>query len=242
METSGKTAEDCSPELSPSGARLYRRAVGKLLFAVPARPDLAFTVKTLARSVARPTEFDYQRLKRCLRYVQGTKDWVLHLVDSLRGESSDEVSAVADADWASGVSRKSTSGGALFFAGVLVHSWSRTQASVSLSTCEAELAAMSMAAQEGRYLVNILAELGEHSTLRVYSDSSSARAVTMRRGVGRLKHLDTREIWIQDELRAHRLEVRGVSSLENLADLFTKPFARARHVALSEAIGMGVEE
>ena len=74
--------------------------------------------------------------------------------------------------------------------------------------------------------------------LKIYCDSSSARQLIGRRGVGRLKHMEVREFWLQDEARAGRLEIRAVSSLSNLADLLTKAFARARFESLCELIGV----
>ena len=232
-------ADDSSALLDRSQRASYRRAVGRLLWTVSVRPDIGYSTKELARHVSQPTCDDEVQLKHVLRYIAGTVDQVLYLGNGFEGETQDEVTVQADADWASGPSRRSTSGGAVFFNGVLLNSWSRTQPTVALSTCEAELLALGTAAQEGRFTVNILEELRIKARLRLYSDSSSARAVVMRRGVGRLKHLAARQLWLQAEFRGDRLELRTVSSAENLADLFTKPFTAQRHWLLADAIGLG---
>ena len=119
------------------------------------RPDIGYATKELARHVSQPTCDDEVQLKHMLRYIAGTVDQVLYLGNGVEGETQDEVTVQADADWASGPSRRSTSGGAVFFNGVLLCSWSRTQPTVALSTCEAELLALGTAAQEGRFTVNI---------------------------------------------------------------------------------------
>eukprot|EP00972_Heterocapsa_arctica_P027466 4037717-Heterocapsa_arctica.AAC.1 len=46
---------------------------------------------------------------------------------------------------------------------------------------------------------------GEKAPLRIHSDSSAARTIVARRGVGRLKHLAIRQLWLQDELREGRI-------------------------------------
>eukprot|EP00972_Heterocapsa_arctica_P058182 8583954-Heterocapsa_arctica.AAC.1 len=60
--------------------------------------------------------------------------------------------------------------------------------------------------------------------LKVYSDSSAARAIVARRGVGRLKHLEIRELCLQDQMRGGQIEVKCVGANNNPADLFTKNF------------------
>eukprot|EP00972_Heterocapsa_arctica_P058282 8599093-Heterocapsa_arctica.AAC.1 len=60
-------------------------------------------------------------------------------------DESDGISVYSDANWAAGPSRRSTSGGCLFYRGAMIMSWSRTQPVVTLSTAEAELTAMGAA-------------------------------------------------------------------------------------------------
>eukprot|EP00972_Heterocapsa_arctica_P112346 16431240-Heterocapsa_arctica.AAC.1 len=54
---------------------------------------------------------------------------------------------------------------------------------------------------------NIFRELNLDYKIVAYVDSSSARALSLRRGVGRMKHLDTRLLWLQDLVRDKQLIV-----------------------------------
>eukprot|EP00972_Heterocapsa_arctica_P102035 15034379-Heterocapsa_arctica.AAC.1 len=72
---------------------------------------------------------------------------------------------MADASWASNEGRRSTTGGIAFFRGVVIATWSRTQPVVALSSCEAELLAVSVAVQEGRLIQSILEELNTTTRL-----------------------------------------------------------------------------
>ena len=116
----------------------------------------------------------------------------------------------------------------MLWRGVLLLSWSRTQGPISQSSCEAELVAMSTATSEARFLQNILAEVDEPVSLELVSDSLSSLHHTMRRGVGRIKHLELRYLCLQEEVRQNRLRLRHVSSAANAADVLTKAVSRAQ--------------
>eukprot|EP00972_Heterocapsa_arctica_P077859 11484638-Heterocapsa_arctica.AAC.1 len=59
-----------------------------------------------------------------------------------------------------------------------------------------------MGAIEGKLAVSVLKELDRLPTLVLTTDSSSAANSTKRRGLGRMRHMDIRELWLQDEVRA----------------------------------------
>ena len=103
----------------------------------------------------------------------------------------------------------------VFLCGNLIFSAYRTQASVALSSCEAELLAGTAAVGDAiqmshilRFLVNVSAlENSSKVTLTLHTDSSSAKAAWQRRGSGRLKHIDTRMLWLQRMLRKQYIKV-----------------------------------
>ena len=64
--------------------------------------------------------------------------------------------------------------------------------------------------------------------IKTITDSSSCRAFTERLGVGRLKHIDTRHLWMQLEFKKKTLRMEGVPTLWNVADLGTKRLSRQR--------------
>ena len=230
-----KVEDDTTAALDSEEHAMYRRAVGKVMCAGVIRPDVQFTVKDLARRLAAPTGADWLRLKRLLKYFKGTQGYVLNLTGH---DDSDAVDVYAVANWAAGLNRRSTSSGCVFHRGALLTTWSRTQPTVTLSTAEAELYAMGMAVQEGQFIQHILAEMGMPSELKLHSDSSAARAVVARHGVGRIRHLAARQLWLQDELCEGRLEVMKVPGNDNPADLMTKWFTTAGHEQLSAAVGL----
>ena len=61
-----------------------------------------------------------------------------------------------------------------------------------------------------------------------FLDSSSAKALFMRRGVGRVRHLDTRLLWAQDLFQQQRAFLRTVRTKWNIADCGTKALSQRR--------------
>ena len=53
-------------------------------------------------------------------------------------------------------------------------------------------------------------------------DASAAIGIVQRKGLGKLRHLDTQSLWIQDAVRQRRVMIEKVKGTENPADLMTK--------------------
>ena len=64
--------------------------------------------------------------------------------------------------------------------------------------------------------------LGLPMGLEVETDSSAARAIAMREGVGKVKHLQTIYLWLHDLHAREELEVTKIAGTRNAADLLTK--------------------
>ena len=104
----------------------------------------------------------------------------------------------------------------------MLKTWSGTQATIALSSAEAELIALVKGAAEGLALRSLIADLGEECALRVHVDSSAAIGICRRTGVGKIRHLDTRLLWAQELVREKVIEVIKVPGEQNPADLMTK--------------------
>ena len=66
------------------------------------------------------------------------------------------------------------------------------------------------------------ADLGEDIKVVLRSDSSAALSIGGRQGLGKLRHLETGYLWLQDVLTQKRLSIRKVKGTENPADLGAK--------------------
>ena len=81
----------------------------------------------------------------------------------------------------------------------LVKHWSNTPSVVALSGAEAELYGVVRGATQGIGLQSIARDQGETLDLEVLTDSSAAMGVCMRKGIGRVRHLDTNLLWVDDK-------------------------------------------
>ena len=131
-------ANDDQEMLEGSEAETYRSVVGILMYFKRHRFDLHYAAKSLAMASSSPTKGHMRRLKRVLRYIQGTRDIHLELVRSR--EQLTELVGWCDGSWADlDEKRRSTTGGLLMLGGACVAGWSRTQKPTALNSGESEL-------------------------------------------------------------------------------------------------------
>ena len=134
----------------------------------------------------------------------------------------------SDSDWAGCVkTRRSTSGGGIQFGGHLIAHWSRTQASVALSSGEAELNAMLKTASEGLNIKHLLEEVGLEVGLHLRGDSSASHGTLNRLGTGRVKHLQTKQLWLQEQVHDKSISIEKVARERNWADALTHGWTTA---------------
>ena len=74
--------------------------------------------------------------------------------------------------------------------------------------------------------------------IQIYSDSSAARSVARRRGIGgHLRHLQTRHLWLQNRIALGHLKLDVVAGEQNPADILRKPFPGRKILEWSENVG-----
>ncbi|CAM9794554.1 unnamed protein product, partial [Sphacelaria rigidula] len=128
--------------------RPYRNAVGGLMWlATFTRPDIANSVRALARQSYNPCERHWEAVMKVLNYLNETKEFGLKFK-----KCHDRLLAYCDAGYAmKETDRRSVSGVAVMYGGVVVSATSRTQHCVTLSTTEAEYVAMAEGEKESLF-------------------------------------------------------------------------------------------
>ncbi|CAI7749191.1 unnamed protein product [Closterium sp. NIES-54] len=153
------SAPPSDESVEPSG--LYPELVGCLIYLVTCtRPDLAYPLSLLARYVApgRHRKVHWDAAKRVLRYLCSTS--CMGLV--LGGRGPVVLTGHTDASWVDDSATQRSSQGYTFSLSSGSVSWRSTCSSlVFISSCEAEIYAGAMAAQELRWLTYLLTDLGE---------------------------------------------------------------------------------
>ena len=99
---------------------------------------------------------------------------------------------------------------------------SKTQSTVSLSSGEAELHGICAGTAIGLGLKSLAKDLGFSYEVRVHSDATAAIGIARRRGLGKIRHLDCSDLWIQEKVRTKAISLHKVAGSENPADAFTK--------------------
>ena len=225
-------------ELPAARSTAFRGHAARLNYVATDRPDLAYSAKEVCRSMAKPSVGAWRKLKRIIRYLVGNGRTVLKYPWQAE-ESGPET--YSDSDWA-GCRRtgRSTSGGAVMVGEHFIKGWSSTQASVTLSSAEAELVAMTKAVAETIGIVNMAQDLGRALRGVVYADSSAALAIADRKGAGKLRHINIRMLWIQEREQRQEVELRKIHGLVNPADLMTKYLDAKRRMDLMSRLGQEV--
>ena len=163
-----------------------------------------------------------RKLKCLVRYLVDVPELVIRF--GAEDRDARWIDVYVDSDWAGCMkTRKSTSGGMMVVRGGLVKSWASTQGSTSLSSGEAEYYAVVKGACEGIGLKQLLQDMGVTMEVRVWVDSSAAKSMTERTGLGKVRHMDVRFLWIQEVRRRGGIKVAKINGEENPADIMTKP-------------------
>ena len=138
-------------------------------------------------------------------------------------QDKEEIRIKTDSDWAGREDdRKSISGGTMYVCGQWVQSWSKDQTKVARSSGEAELYACNLGASKGFGLQTIMKELGWHYEVRIQVDANATIGTLHRRGLGKLRHVEVEELWLQLEISKNKISISKVRGTENTADIGTK--------------------
>ena len=201
-------------------AKRYRAAAALLNYLGQDRIDLSFAAKELARHMANPLSSHVVALKRVIRYLRGCPRAVQIFPWQ---EPPTEIVCQVDSDWAGCTkTRRSTSGGILCFGKHALLHWSRTQATVALSSGEAELNASLKGGCEILGIRALMREWGREVTYKLEIDSSACVGTLQREGSGRQKHLGVRQLWLQERVKAREIALRKIPRESNASDCLTK--------------------
>ncbi|CAI5987866.1 unnamed protein product [Closterium sp. NIES-65] len=225
--------------VEPSGP--YPELVGCLMYLMTCtRPDLAYPLSILARYVApgrhRPEHM--AAAKRVLRYVCSTPGMGL----VLGGRRQVVLTGHADASWADDQPIQRSLQGYTFSLGSGSGLWRSTRSSsVLTSSCEAEIYAGAMAAQELRWLTYLLTDLGEppRSPPVLCVDYKAMPALCREHRLEhRTKHIALRYFLACELKQRGQLWLSYVASEANTADIFTKALPPCDHQRFCAMLGL----
>ncbi|XP_015168859.1 uncharacterized mitochondrial protein AtMg00810-like [Solanum tuberosum] len=140
-ECTGKNAEDIT--LDDYGK--YQRLIGRLLYLIMSKPDIAFVVQVLNQYMHSPKTSHMEATLRVVRYIKGTTGLGLFMPSN----NVPELVAYCDSDWGACIeSRKSVTGYIVKLGSALVSWKAKKQNTVSRSSVEAEFRSMATTVAE----------------------------------------------------------------------------------------------
>lgn len=230
-ETAGESAQShahsLTTPLNDVDATRYRKCAALCNNLAQDRCDLSHASKEVARGMASPTAGDEMRLKRVIRYLRHRPCGVYHYHWQ---QPVELISAFVDSDWGGCLrTRKSTSGGAMLRGSHCLGQWSRTQLNVALSSGEAELNAALKGGAELLCMRTLLTELDLPCKVLLYGDSAACSGTVHREGSGRVKHLEIKQLWLQQRIKAGDIDYVKIPRHRNCADSLAKAWSTDGH-------------
>ena len=218
------TDEDDGKELDAENRACYRSWTMRASYLSQDRCELQFAVRELARRMQQPNAKNMQALKHLMRFLKGSPRC---LVVCNRQPEQPFVDVFSDSDWAGCTkTRRSTSSSYVMLGRHLLVSSATTQNVVATSSGEAEFYALAKSASRALGAVAVAADMAKVVKPRVRVDPTASKAIASRRGVGRVRHLHTQVLWVQEAVARRELTIVKATGIENPADMGTKHLAQ----------------
>ncbi|KAL0544329.1 hypothetical protein IC582_019442 [Cucumis melo] len=185
---------------------------------------ISFAVGMLGRYQSNPGMDHWKAAKKVLRYLQGTKDYML----TYKRSDHLEVIGYSDLDFAGCVDTRKSTFGYLFLLGEGAISWkSAKQSIIAASTMEAEFVACFEATVHGLWLRNFISGLGIVDSiakpLRIFCDNSAAVFFSKNDKYSKgAKHMELKYFAVKEEVQKQRVSIEHISTKLMIADLLTK--------------------
>ena len=116
--------------------------------------------------------------------------------------------------------------------------WSSTQSIISLSSAEAELNAAVKMVSETLGVRNLYEAAGVSKLIVVKTDSSACNGILHREGCGKVKHLETRQLWVQSHVANKSVDIQKVPRALNPSDCMTHHWSASDGLSHFASIGL----
>jgi hypothetical protein len=243
---------------------LYQRKLGSVLYAATTtRPDIAFAVSRLARFNQNPSQEHHRAADRVIQYLYGTRSRAIYYGGDMEGTNgrgrdtgtgrddgrdgrseAQSFICASDASFAdNSVDRKSSQGYIMKLFGGPIAWRANKQDTVTTSSTEAELLALSQTAKEAIFISRLfkamtlrlneplIIKCDNTQTLRLITEDT-AKLIT------KLRHVDIHRHWLRQEYAMRRVRFQWTATKEMIADGLTKALPKQRFQSFVNMIGM----
>jgi len=218
----------------------YQRKIGSILYAgVQTRPDIAFASSRLSRFLSNPGAEHQDAADRVLLYLLKFRSLGLQL------GGADTFEVASDASFADNtLDRKSSQGYIIKLFGGLIAWRANKQETVTTSTTEAELLALSQVAKEALFTSRLLKELkitpSNHNITINCDNQQTIRLVTreIAKLQTKLRHVDIHNHWLRQEVSRGSITVEYQKSEDMAADGLTKALPAVKWNRFLDKLGL----
>nr|GEV75050.1 copia protein [Tanacetum cinerariifolium] len=203
----------------------YRGMICSLLYLTTSRPDIMFSVYLCVRFQEAPKTSHLEAIKRIFQYIKGTTHLGLWYPKGTRIE----IVVYAKSDHARDyVDRKSTSGICTFMGCCLTSWFSKKQIALAISTTKSEYISVEKACQQALYMKHALIDYDVRlDDVLIMCDNKGAIKLSKNPVEhSRNKHIEICHHFLRDNVQKGHISIEKVSSVNNIADILTKPIKR----------------
>ena len=225
---------ETASKASRASIQLFQKKTGSILFAaITTRPDIVFAASRLARFNQNPGDSHHIAADRVIQYLYATKGMALRYGGDDNGIRS--LICASDASFADNtIDRKSSQGYIMMLFGGAIAWKANKQDTVTTSSTEAELLALSQTAKEAIFISRLLkgmmlnldeplvVECDNRQTLRLVTEESMKLTT-------KLRHVDIHNHWLRQESMSKRVLFEWTETKKMIADGLTKALPRQRH-------------
>jgi hypothetical protein len=240
----------------------YQQLVGSMAYiSVFTRPDISLTHSVLSRYLTSPGEQHLLAAIHAWRFLIRTRNLALkasaltadnngYSIPGPAPEADNPLDpepiffGASDASFADDPSTRASSDGYLFKLFGMPIDWKATkQQSVTKSTTEAELYALSRAASELLWWNNLFDRLNFKTGITpvIYCDNQQTVGIVTKaseRLQTKLKHVDIHQLWLRQAVERGEIHIQWTSTAKMPADGFTKALPKQKHIEFTRQLGL----
>lgn len=215
-----------NPEEPPYTAP-YMEAVGSLIYLVTwTRPDIAYAVSIVGQFNAGYNHIHWSMVQRILRYLAGTRQYALELGGIIPEGTKNPIEGFSDADYAGDKEDfKSRSGMLVTFNKRPIFWKTKKQSIVAKSTTSAEIIAAGVVADEIKWTMDMLNDLGMPTSEPTVLNMDNQASISICSGISdiqQVKSIATHFQSLREYTATNLLKLIYCNTKNMVADIFTK--------------------
>ena len=71
-------------------------------------------------------------------------------------------------------------------------------------------------------LRSVMKDFGVDLSITIHTDASAAKGIASRRGLGKVRHIEVNQLWVQEKVSTGEITIRKIGTKDNLVDALTK--------------------